>query len=71
MKRYEVTGTQPVLGDKMPGEKFDANMDEGQERFLLSIGAIKVISQDVAHDQRFAQNKAEESKAADEPKKKS
>lgn len=57
MKRYEVTGTQPVLDNRMPGEKFNADIDPGQEQFLLGIGAIKIISQDAESDKRLAQNK--------------
>lgn len=53
MKRYTVTGDQPVLGDKMPGETFDAVLPEDQERFLVGINAIKVISTDVAADKRI------------------
>lgn len=56
-KRYEVTGTQPVLDNRMPGEKFNADIDPGQEQFLIGIGALRIISHDAEHDQRFAENK--------------
>jgi len=42
-KRYEVIGTQPVLDNRMPGEVFTAMIDEVQERFLIGIGALKVL----------------------------
>lgn len=57
MKRYKVIGEQPFEGHA-PGESFDGGLTDGQETFGLSIGAIKIVSTDVAHDQRLAQNKA-------------
>lgn len=41
MKTYTVTGTQPVL-DHEPGEEFQAELGEEQERLLLEGGAIAV-----------------------------
>jgi hypothetical protein len=42
-KRYKVTGTQPVLDNRMPGEMFTATIAEGQEQFLIGIGALKIV----------------------------
>jgi hypothetical protein len=45
MKRYTVTGSQPVL-DHQPGESFDADLPADQEEFLVGSGAL-AISQSV------------------------
>lgn len=68
MKRYTVTGTQPVLGDKMPGETFDGVIPEGEEQFLLGIGAIKIISNDVASDKRIAPESSSDKQATTKKK---
>lgn len=57
VKRYKVTGTQPVLDDKQPGETFDAVIPESEEAFLLQIGAIRVVSVDTAADKRIGKDK--------------
>lgn len=66
-QRYKVIGTQPVLGDKMPGESFDGPIDPGVESFLIGIGAIKVVSHDVEADKRI--NTPDQSKKAASKKK--
>lgn len=43
VKRYKVTGEQPVLDDRQPGEVFEANVPEDQAQFLISIGALKLL----------------------------
>lgn len=48
-KRYRVTGTQPVL-DHRPGETFEAQIPAEQERFLLSIGALKIATKKPKRD---------------------
>ena len=40
MTAYEVTGSRPYLGHK-PGEVFEAELDENQERRAIEGGAIK------------------------------
>lgn len=57
MKRYKVTGAQPVL-DKEPGETFDAALPEDQEQFLIQIGAIRIVSNEPGSDKRLAKNKS-------------
>jgi hypothetical protein len=52
MKRYKVVGVQPFEGHA-PGETFDGGLTEGQEEFGIGIGAIKIVSADVAHDKRI------------------
>lgn len=64
MKRFKVIGSEPVLGDKQPGETFDAALPEDQESFLVRIGAIKVISSDIAADQRLSDKKVSGKKKA-------
>ena len=61
--RYKVIGSQPVLGNKNPGETFDGPIDPGVEEFLLGIGAIKIVSHDVEHDKRLAENQKKRKKA--------
>jgi hypothetical protein len=41
-RRYEVTGTRPVL-DHQPGEIFEADIPLEQEERLVQGGAIRVI----------------------------
>jgi len=41
MKSYIVTGTRKVLGNE-PGERFEAEIDEAQERRLLDAGLIEL-----------------------------
>jgi hypothetical protein len=43
VKRYKVTGTQAVLGGKLPGSVFEEDIDPGVEKFLLGISAIEVV----------------------------
>jgi hypothetical protein len=69
MKRYKVTGEQPVLDDRKPGDVFEATLDPGVENFLLTIGAIKITSTDPEHDQRLATNQPKETKKASGKKK--
>jgi len=66
MKRYSVTGDQPVL-DTPPGATFDAELPEDQEGFLISIGAIKVVSNDPKHDKRIGRNKKQAPKSKESP----
>jgi hypothetical protein len=60
MKRYMHTGTQPILDNRQPGETWDGEMDEGQEKFLVGIGAVKIISDDVTADKRVSPEKAKD-----------
>lgn len=57
MERYQNVGTQPILGDRMPGDIWDGTIPEGQKQFLLGIGALKIISHDVQADQRIKTTK--------------
>ena len=41
-RRYQVTGTQPVL-DHEPGEVFEDDLDPVQEERLLASGALRII----------------------------
>jgi hypothetical protein len=50
-KRYKVIGSQPVL-DHQPDTTFNADLPEDQERFLVQIGALRVVSNDPASDRR-------------------
>lgn len=59
MKRYQNTGTQPILDNRMPGETWDGVVPEGVEQFLLGIGALKIISTDVAADKRIHSKKSD------------
>jgi hypothetical protein len=52
-KRYKVIGGQPVWGNHQPGESFEADIPEAEEAFLKDIGAILVVSNDPATDQRL------------------
>ena len=53
LKRYKVTGVQPVEGHA-PGESFDADLGDDKEKFLLGIGAVRVVSNDPTSDKRMA-----------------
>jgi hypothetical protein len=66
-KRYSVTGDQPVL-DTLPGETFEAEIPADQEEFLISIGAIRVVSNDPKHDKRIGRNKKQAPKAKSKAK---
>jgi hypothetical protein len=48
MKRYKVTGSQPVdVGHEreyLPGDEFSAKLAEPVERFMLQIGALTVVN---------------------------
>lgn len=57
MKRYKNVGTTPVLDRRMPGDTFDADLPDDLEAFLLRIGALKIISQDVKADDRISKPK--------------
>lgn len=41
-KRYKVVGTAPIL-EHQPGETFEAELFEEQEKFLVGIGGLEVV----------------------------
>lgn len=59
-KRYKVTGTEPVLDGRLPGEVFEASLSEEQEAFLKSIGAIRVVGGKAPKDRSAAVEKTAE-----------
>jgi len=42
---YRVIGTQAVH-ETQPGETFEADLDEEQEKFLIEIGAIEKVGEE-------------------------
>jgi len=50
-KRYKNVGTSVILDGKFPGQEFSADLDPADEGFLISIGALEVLSKPQSKDE--------------------